>query len=75
MKSWLTRAREASGLDPEQCARVLCRSAESYRALEAHPGCMSIDELRALLTILSAEGTAIVHTALLDLLNNTPNAR
>lgn len=67
MKSWLRRAREASGIQAEQCALALCMSLGSYLELEVHPGCISVDELRALRGQLSPEGCSIVREALLDI--------
>ena len=74
MKSWLRRAREASGLQAEQCARVLCCSPSTYLELEEHPGFISVDELRALGTLLDSVGQAIVQGALLDLFPQSGNA-
>lgn len=67
MKSWLRRAREASGLQVEQCACALCCSRAMFLELEEHPGFISVDELRALLALLEPDGVAIVQEALMEL--------
>lgn len=60
MDNWLVRAREASGLTPEECAERLACSPSDYRFLEEHPGELTLGELAALRRGMNEESRRIV---------------
>lgn len=64
MKNWLVRAREASGLSQEMCACALRCSLAVYADREAHPGTLSINEIRALRTVYCDESRRILWESL-----------
>lgn len=60
MDNWLVRARCASRLAPDECARALGLSLEEYAALEERPGTISLNELRALTLVFNHESRLVV---------------
>lgn len=64
MKTWLAMAREKSELSPEDCASALGCSKNTYMSREKCPGNMSVDELRALRSVLNQDGRRILWNAL-----------
>lgn len=60
MKSWMQRAREASGLTPAECAQTLLLSVDDYLTRENNPGMLTIDELSALGPLLLEPAKSIV---------------
>lgn len=67
MKSWLERAREASGMSPAECARVLETSEDSFLIREATPGMLTLNELRALRSAFNDDARRIMWDALCEL--------
>ncbi len=67
MESWLFRARRASGLSVDECAKHLCLSRDSYLELELTPGKLRLNEVFALQSLFNEEGNGILWDALLDL--------
>ncbi len=67
MDSWLVRARKASGLSSDECARLTSSTGESFADKERNPGTLTLNELRVLLSAFNEEGRRIVFDALEDL--------
>lgn len=66
MKSWLEKARDASGLSPEDCASAMKCSRATYMSRENAPGKLNLDEIRCILGILTDRGKEIVWQALCE---------
>lgn len=64
MKSWATKARESSGLSPEDCASAIRKSRATYLNREDNPGKFDVDELRALRGVYKQEGRELLWNAL-----------
>lgn len=67
MKSWLKRAREAAGLEADDCALLLQVPLDTYAKLEQFPGRLTLDELRTLRAAFDGEALTILQAAVIDL--------
>lgn len=67
MKSWLQRAREAAGMSPAECARIIDATEESFLIREESPGMLTLNELRALRSSFNDDARLIMWEALREL--------
>lgn len=66
MKSWLKRAREAAGMSPAECARILDAPEEAFLIREESPGMLTLNELRALRAAFNDDARRILWEAVCE---------
>lgn len=67
MENWVTSARKASGLSPEDCASAMGCSRTTYMSRENNPGNLTISEMRVLKSVYGEKSRKIMWTALREL--------
>lgn len=67
IENWLIQARIASGLSMADVAKRLYMPESTYELIEDNPGCLSINQIRALLVAFNEEGKRITMNFLGDL--------
>ncbi len=66
--NWFRRARAASGMTDDECARVLRVDEETFRELDEFPGRLTVRDLSLVCRALDAEGRSVVRAAMLPMM-------